>query len=156
MRCRAVLVALLLAPSCAPRAPDRSLDVRSFSAQPFTAAPDFEARVRAAAADGARWWGADPAILDGWSVVVLDGAFACGDLAAAGGCTVIAEREIRVSTELGPCVDVLPLAHEVGHVALLAASGDADARHADPRWAALASERAAGLAVARACPADAP
>ncbi len=151
MRCRASLVALLFVAACAPPTPGGPLEVRSASAQPFTAAPDFEARVRAAAEEGVRWWGADPAILDGWAVVVVDGAFACGSLAAAGGCTLVAEREIRVSTELGPCGAALPVAHEVGHVALWAATGDPDARHADARWAELAAEVAARRA-ALACP----
>lgn len=149
---RASLVALLLSAGCASRAPDGPLEIRSASAQAFTAAPDFEERVRAAAADGARWWGESPAILDGWSVVVVDGAFECGSATGAGGCTVIAEREIRVSTELGPCVDVLPLAHEVGHVALWVATRDFDAGHSDPRWAALAAETSARIASRGACP----
>jgi hypothetical protein len=155
MRSRAVLVAIHLLAACAPPAPDGPLEIRSASAQPFTAAPGFDARVRAAAADGARWWGADPAILDGWSVVVVDGAFTCGRLASAGGCTLVEEREIRVSTDLGPCVGALPVAHEVGHVALWTATGDADARHADPRWAALASEISGRVADEGECPADA-
>jgi hypothetical protein len=150
---RACFVALFLIVSgCAPRAPDGPLEVRSVSAQAFASAPDFEDRVRAAAADGARWWGADVAILDGWSVVVFDGGIECGSVTAAGGCTVIAEREIRVSTELGPCVDLLPLAHEVGHVALWRATGDVDGRHADPRWATLASETCTRIAARGACP----
>lgn len=135
---RAGIVALLLAAAACDPGP---LRVVNESAEAWTHAPGFEDEVRAAVEDAARAWGRDASILDGWKLVIVDGLVGCGDDAAHTGCTDPGDRKISVSTYFalpedrgGGCVEVLPIWHEVGHVAL-ALTRRWDPDHADPRWA---------------------
>jgi len=80
----------------------------------------------------------DPEELSGWRVLFQERGpegMACGAMRSASidGCTDEASRTITIAVEGWHCVEETPLAHEIGHVALLRALGG-DPGHRDARW----------------------
>jgi hypothetical protein len=82
-------------------------------------------RLTAAIQSALGYWGAAPGTLAGWTIRIQPGG---------GGLTDTAAHVISMGDELGPCVDALPMTHEVGHAALYLATGDPDPHHRDLRW----------------------
>lgn len=112
------------------------LQVEVASSAPWAAAPDTDARIRARVELSLAYWQAPPEVLDGWTLALTDDACAYSG-GRAGGCAIMHERRIEVSTSFGPCPEAAPIAHEVGHVAIDAETGDPDGDHSDPRWYGL-------------------
>jgi hypothetical protein len=132
MRQTLLLVVILAAAGCG----ESALRVVNRSAQSWTHETGFKDLVIASAEDAARWWGIGPSALDGWTIAIEDGLIDCGDGLPHTGCISPGPSLIQVSTYRalpadrgGGCVEVLPIWHEVGHLAL-----HWDAAHSDPRW----------------------
>lgn len=77
---------------------------------------------------GAGYWGVDTDVLDGWTLQLDGGWFACGDVWTYG-CARLDLKVIRAAAGDDGCRTCV-LVHEIGHVVL---NGDGD--HVDPRWA---------------------
>ncbi len=104
----------------------------------WTQRPDFTDRVRHVIEMSAARWGIDPQELSGWRILFkARGAGGIDCQGSAGphhdGCTDELERTITIAVDGWYCVEETPLAHEIGHVALLATAGG-DPGHGDPRW----------------------
>lgn len=133
----ALAVALPLAAGCAPPREDdlygMILDVRS--EQAWTADPALRSRLGVLLSESCDHLGLDPSMLYGMTLRVDDGAIACGDTAAARGCTWREAGIVSVSTLAWistqppvPCVEDTPIPHELLHVRI------GDPGHLDPRW----------------------
>ncbi len=104
----------------------------------WTQRADFTTRVRSVLERASARWSMDPNQLQGWRIVFKAAGpqgLECGPGANAhiDGCTDDANRTITVSVDAWYCVEESPLAHEIGHVALLQGS-DGDPSHRDARW----------------------
>lgn len=131
---------LALAAACGAPGPDPGLAVQQArihveSSAPFTARPDFPARLESTIGAALDYWGGSWTDLAGFDITLTDEPHvACGASTAALGC--LEGRSIRLTTTdpgLGElsCVEQTVLVHEVGHAVLL------DSRHEDPRWMEL-------------------
>ncbi len=103
----------------------------------WTQRADFTGRLRKVIQESSARWGMDPSALAGWRIVFRSGGsggLSCGSgIAHVDGCTDEQQRTITVSVDGWYCVEESPLAHEIGHVALLQ-SEDGDPAHHDARW----------------------
>ncbi len=104
----------------------------------WTQRSDFTDRVRTVIERASARWNIDPHQLSGWRVRFMAAGptgIHCGSNPSAhiDGCTDEDSRTITVSVDSWYCVEETPLAHEVGHVALMQAEGG-DPEHHDARW----------------------
>lgn len=101
----------------------------------WTKTPDFPERVWNAVDSALAYWGATRETIAGWTISVTDNVPCWGGIMAAGSCTLAGEvRTIYIGTNFGPCIEVAPIDHEVGHAVLWEQTGDLDPNHTDPRW----------------------
>ena len=106
--------------------------------RPWTERADFTDRLRRVIELGAARWGIDPAELAGWRILFrergADGIACGGDRNPhIDGCTDDADHTITITVDGWHCVEETPLAHEIGHVAMLRGA-DGDPGHRDARW----------------------
>jgi hypothetical protein len=139
----AVAAALLACSSWSPDPDLFGLHLDNRSQVEWANRPDFKPRLRTIVAASLTHLGMTKNELQGIRLVVKDGTIDCG-FASSGdetGCWDQTNSTITVSTRAAPCVEVLPIAHELRHVR----SGDAF--HSGGEWGAtdaLAEEFAAG------------
>jgi hypothetical protein len=112
----ALLASTLLA--CASWSPDPDLyglQLDNRSSQAWAQRDDFRTRLRVIIAASLTEVDATPAQIAGIRLVVKDGSVDCNGAEATGGCWDELDRTLTVSTDAGPCAELLLVAHELRH-----------------------------------------
>ena len=136
MRLQPIAVALLLCAACGGRPHWSDGDPDLFGvvllaepSAPFTDAPDFRPRLKRTLDLTSRYFGHDPAELDGLLIMVRNHWSACGGSAnQVAGCYTPFDNTAQVSMAGFQCLEGTAVAHEMLHYFI----GDLD--HTDPRW----------------------